>query len=166
MAFSYNHVAVAGNLTRDPELRDTPNSHVANFTVAVNRKYRAGEEQREEVAFITCEAWGRTAEIVCQYLQKGSPVFVEGRLKQDNWEDKDGNKRSSLKISASNVQFMPRGGANGEAGNNNYEDSSQSGKPQRAGQYGGQVVASGNTAREASTRYAPPVELSDDEPPF
>ena len=82
---SFNKVMLMGNLTRDIEIRHTPsNTAVGNFGLAVNRKYKTQSgEQREEVAFIDCEAWGRTAEVMAQYLAKGRPVFIEGRLKFD-----------------------------------------------------------------------------------
>lgn len=110
MSLQHNHVTLMGNLTRDPEVRALSNGqqHVANFGLAVNRRWRdqAGEE-REEVLFIDCEVWGRTGENVGQYLSKGSPVFVEGRLKLDTWEDKNGGgQRSKIKVVAVNVQFL------------------------------------------------------------
>jgi single-strand DNA-binding protein len=102
MAGNFNKVILLGNLTRDVELRHTPqtNSAVANFGIAVNRRWKTPEgEQREEVTFVDCEAWGRTAEIMSQYLNKGRPVFIEGRLKLDTWQDKEsGQNRSKLKV--------------------------------------------------------------------
>ena len=93
MAGNLNKVFLMGNLTRDIELKHTPsnNTAVANIGIAVNRKYRVGDENREETTFVDCEAWGRTAEVMQQYLRKGRPVLVEGRLKLDQWQDKDGN---------------------------------------------------------------------------
>lgn len=102
-----NRVFLAGNLTRDVELRHTPNNTaVAKFGLAVNRKFKVGEEQREEVAFIDCEAWGRTAEVIAQYFSKGKTIFVEGRLKLDQWDDKaTGQKRSKLFVVVESFQF-------------------------------------------------------------
>ena len=118
MSLNLNHVVLAGNLTRDPELRQvTPERAVANFGIAVNRRWRnpAGEPT-EEVTFLDIEAWGRTGELVGQYLRKGSPAYIEGRLKLDTWEDKEGQKRSRLKVVADNVQFLGgRDGAPGES---------------------------------------------------
>lgn len=105
---SYNKVLLMGNLTRDIELRHTnSNLAVANMGLAVNRRYKTAQgEEREEVAFIDCEAWGNTAEIMAKYLVKGKPVFVEGRLKLDQWQDKDGNKQSKLRVVIENFQFI------------------------------------------------------------
>ena len=108
MAASLNRVFLMGNLTRDPELRYVPSgSAVANFTVAVNRSYKdnAGEK-KEEVSFIRVVVWGKMAEICGEYLTKGRPVMVEGRLKSRSWEDQGGQKRSALEVVATNVQFM------------------------------------------------------------
>lgn len=105
-----NTVHIIGNLTRDPESRTVGSgSVVANFAVAVNRRWRDRQtgEAREEATFIDCEAWGRTAETVCQYLSKGRQVAVEGRLKMDSWEDREtGQKRSKLKVVAERVHFI------------------------------------------------------------
>ena len=115
---SYNKVMLMGNLTRDIELRYTSsNMAVAKIGLAVNRRYKAGDgEQREETTFVDCEAWGRTAEVMNQYLQKGRPVFVEGRLKLDQWQDQQGNNRSKLLVVVENFQFIDsRGGGGGGA---------------------------------------------------
>jgi len=113
---SYNKVLLMGNLTRDPEVRYTPKgTAIANLGLAVNRVYTTeGGEQKEEVTFVDIEVWGRQAETAGQYLAKGRPIFVEGRLKLDSWEDKEsGQKRNKLKVVAERVQFLgaPRGGA-------------------------------------------------------
>ncbi len=109
---SFNRVLLMGNLTRDIELKHiASNQAVAEIGLAVNRRYRTKEnEEREEVTFIDCEAWGRTAEVMKQYLSKGKPVFIEGRLKLDQWTDKDGQKRSKLRVVVENFQFLPAGG--------------------------------------------------------
>ncbi|MEE2973278.1 MAG: single-stranded DNA-binding protein [Planctomycetota bacterium] len=114
MAGNLNKVFLMGNLTRDVELKKTPsNMSVANVGLAVNRQYRANDETREETTFVDCEAWGRTAEVMGQYLRKGRPVFIEGRLKLDQWQDRDGNNRSKLKVVIENFQFIDsRGGGN------------------------------------------------------
>lgn len=108
MAGSYNKVLLMGNLTRDVELKYTQNNRaVARIGLAVNRRYRLESgEQREEVTFVDCDAWGRTAETMSKYLSKGRPVFIEGRLKLDQWEDQQGNKRSKLKVVVDNFQFI------------------------------------------------------------
>jgi single-strand DNA-binding protein len=113
---SYNKVLLMGNLTRDPEVRYTPKgTAIANLGLAVNRVYTTETgEQKEEVTFVDIEVWGRQAETAGQYLSKGRPVFVEGRLRLDSWEDKEsGQKRNRLKVVAERVQFLgaPRGSA-------------------------------------------------------
>jgi len=108
MAASLNKVFLMGNLTRDPELRYVPSgSAVANFSVAVNRTYKdnAGE-RKEDVSFIRVVVWGKMAEICGEYLTKGRPVLVEGRLKSRTWEAQDGQKRSALDVVATSVQFL------------------------------------------------------------
>ncbi len=110
---SYNKVLLMGNLTRDPQLKQTPNNlSVAEIGLACNRKFKSKDgEMREEVTFVDCEAWGRTAETMAKYLSKGKPVFVEGRLKLDQWQDKEGNNRSKLRVVIESFQFIDsRGG--------------------------------------------------------
>jgi single-strand DNA-binding protein len=108
MAASLNKVFLMGNLTRDPELRYVPSgTAVANFTVAVNRPYKdTAGEKKEEVSFIRVVVWGKMAEICGEYLSKGRPVLVEGRLKSRSWEDQSGQKRSALDVVAMSVQFL------------------------------------------------------------
>jgi len=107
-----NKVMLIGNLTRDVELRYTPGgTAVCSFGLATNRKWKNKQgEQQEEVTFVDVEAWARTAELCQQYLSKGSPLFVEGRLKLDQWQSKDGQRRSKLKVVIENMQFLCRGG--------------------------------------------------------
>ena len=106
---NFNKVIIAGNLTRDPELRYTPKgTAVARFTLAVNRTHTSETgEKKEEVSFIDVDAWGRQAEVVAQYLKKGRPFLVEGRLKQDTWEDKNTHqKQSKLKVVLESFCFI------------------------------------------------------------
>jgi single-strand DNA-binding protein len=108
MSIQLNNVVVAGNLTRDPELRFLANERcVAHFGIAVNRRWKDRDtgEQRDEVTFIDCEAWGKTAELIGKYLGKGSGAYVEGRLKLESWQDKDGKNRTRMKVLVDNVQF-------------------------------------------------------------
>jgi single-strand DNA-binding protein len=116
MAGNFNKVLLLGNLTRDVELRHTSgNQAVANIGIAVNRRWRTPEgETREETTFVDCEAWGRTAETMSRYLAKGRPVFIEGRLRLDQWEDKEGGKRSKLKVVIENFQFVDSRGEGGD----------------------------------------------------
>ena len=115
-----NKVFLIGNLTRDPELRVTPKgTAICQFGLAVNRQFKdESGATRDETTFIDIEAWGKQGELVAKYLTKGSPAMVEGRLKLDQWEDKQsGQKRSKLKVVLDNVQFLStRGGAGGGAG--------------------------------------------------
>ena len=108
MAASLNRVFLMGNLTRDPELRYIPSgTAVASFDIAVNRAYNTQSgEKKEETSFVKIVVWARRAEVCAEYLTKGSPVFVEGRLRSRSWETKDGQKRSTIEIIANNVQFM------------------------------------------------------------
>jgi len=120
-----NKVLLIGNLTRDPELRYTPKgTAVAQIGIAVNRVWNDDQgQQKEEVTFIDIEAWGRLAETAGKYLTKGRPVFIEGRLKLDSWEDKETKqKRNKMKVVAEMIQFLgaPRNaeiqGGEGEGG--------------------------------------------------
>ncbi len=115
-----NRVLLIGNLTRDPELRVTPKgSSICQFGLAVNRTFKDGSgQQREEATFIDVEAWGRQGEVISKYCTKGRPLFVEGRLRFDSWEDKNtGQKRNRLSVVLENFQFIGgRGDDQGEGG--------------------------------------------------
>lgn len=114
-----NKVVVAGNLTRDVELRYTPKgAAVAKCGVAVNRRWKGEDgEMKEEVTFVDVTFWGSTAEAVGQYLSKGKPIYIEGRLKLDSWEDKNGGgTRQKLSVVAESFQFVGRKDEGGEAG--------------------------------------------------
>ena len=103
-----NKVFLIGNLTRDPELRYTPQgTAVGEFGIAINRQWKGPNgEKKEEVCFVDCQAWARGAEIISEYCKKGSSLFVEGRLKLDSWEGKDGQKRSRMRVVVENFQFL------------------------------------------------------------
>lgn len=105
---NFNKVLLIGNLTRDPELRYTPQGvAVVNLRLAVNRKFRnKNQELKDETCFITVVAWNKQAEVCNQYLQKGRPVFIEGRLQSRSWEDNAGQKRSVIEVLAERVQFL------------------------------------------------------------
>jgi single-strand DNA-binding protein len=105
---SLNKAFLIGNLTRDPELRYTPKGvQVCEIGLAVNRTWTEDGQKREETTFVDVTLWGRTAEIAQQYLHKGSPVFIEGRLSLDSWEDRQTDqKRSKLKIIGENLQLL------------------------------------------------------------
>jgi len=119
MAGSVNKVFLMGNLTRDVQVKHTANNTaVANLGLAVNRRYKnASGEMQEETTFVDCEAWGRTAETMGKYLSKGRPVFIEGRLRLNEWEDRDGNRRSKLLVVVDTFTFVDsRGGGGGGGG--------------------------------------------------
>jgi len=106
---NFNKVFLMGNLTRDPELRYTPKGQaVVKIGLAVNRRYTTESgETREEVTFVDIDAWGKQAEVISQYCKKGRPLFVEGRLRLDQWDDKTtGQKRSALKVHLEGFQFI------------------------------------------------------------
>ncbi len=130
-----NRVILIGNLTRDPQLKYLPSqTAVAEFGLATNRKFKtATGEDREEVCFVDCTAFGRSAEVINQYCQKGKQLYIEGRLKFDSWEDKQGGgKRSKLSVVIENFQFLGgRDSAGGGAPQGGGEDQSQSRPPSR-----------------------------------
>jgi single-strand DNA-binding protein len=146
---SFNKVILLGNLTRDPEVRYTPKgTAVTDLGLAVNRSYTAENgEKREEVTFVDVTFWGRTAEVAGEYLKKGRPVFVEGRLQLDSWDDKQsGQKRTKLKVIGENMQMLgaPRGGGSG----------------------GGDEEGGSRSSRPAPPPKAAPSAPDDDEIPF
>lgn len=128
---SLNKVLLMGNLTRDPELRVTPKgTPICQFSLAINRQYKMESgESREEVIYVDIEAWGKQGETIAKYCTKGRPLFVEGRLRLDQWEDKNTKeKRSRMKVVLDQFQFLGdgRGGGGGgsggaPAGGNEYD---------------------------------------------
>ena len=149
---SFNRVILLGNLTRDPEVRYTPKgTAVTELGMAVNRVYTAENgEKREETTFVDVTLWGRTAEIAGEYLKKGRPVFIEGRLQLDTWDDKQsGQKRSKLKVVGEGLQLIgsrPGGGGTGSG------DEQSSSAP--------------SSSKPAPPPKAAPSEPDDDEIPF
>ena len=117
---SFNKVIIVGNLTRDPEVRFIPSgSAVCDISLAVNSQWtdKRSNERKEEVTFVEVTLWGRTAEIAGEYLAKGRPVLIEGRLQQDSWEDKEtGQKRSKLKVVAESMQLLGSRDGGGSGG--------------------------------------------------
>lgn len=114
MAKGFNKVILMGNLTRDPETRQTPSGQsVTNFSLAVNRTWKSQDGQTQEaVSYIDCVAWGRTGEVIAQYMQKGRPILVSGRLDQRSWEQ-DGNKRSKVEVIVEDFNFVGGGDGGG-----------------------------------------------------
>lgn len=128
---SLNKVMLIGNLTRDPEKRYTPGGMaVSDVRLAVNRKYKASNgEWKEEVCFVPVTLWGKTAENCVEHKRKGDPLFVEGRLKMDEWE-KDGQKFSKIVVVADSVQFLSRGNsARRDADSGEGYDEGSGGRP-------------------------------------
>jgi single-strand DNA-binding protein len=122
-----NKVMLMGNLTRDPELKYTPKgTAIADLALAVNRSYTTESgEKREEVTFVDVELWGRQAEIAKEYLAKGRPVYIEGRLKLDTWDDKTtGQKRSKMRVVGETMQFLGGRPGGGEPSGDGEEDAS------------------------------------------
>ena len=115
---SFNKVILLGNLTRDPELRYTPKgTAVTEVSLAINR-FRSGEsgEKTQEVTYVDVTLWSRQAEVAKEYLTKGNPVLIEGRLQLDSWEDKQsGQNRSRLKVVGEQMQLLPKGGNSGNS---------------------------------------------------
>jgi len=131
MAKGFNKVTLMGNLTRDPELRTTPNGQsVASFSLAVNRTWRnADGEQQEAVDYIDCNAWGKAGEIITQYMQKGRALLVSGRLQQRSWEQ-DGQKRSKVEVVVEDFNFVGGGdGGSGDGGSAPARSSAPSSAP-------------------------------------
>lgn len=131
---NFNKVILAGNLTRDPEVRYTPKgTAIAKLGLAINRTWKneAGET-KEEVTFVDVDAFGRTAEVISQYLKKGRPILIEGRLKLDQWDDKQtGQKRSRLGVILENFQFLDSG-RGGDGGGGGSRSSAPSAPPSAA----------------------------------
>ena len=185
---SFNKVFLMGNLTRDPQLRYLPNSQTAvvEFGIACNRRYKTSSgEDREEVLFMDCTAWGRQAEVINQYCTKGKPIFVEGHLKLDTWEDKSGGgKRSKVTVTVDNFQFLggrddapggggdrggyargaSRGGGGGNEGGDEFDQ-----RPQRGGQQqrrGGAPAATAPARETADEPFDDQEQFGEEDIPF
>ena len=156
---SLNRVLLIGNLTRDPEIRHTPKgTAVGDLSMAMNMVYRGQDgTEKEEVCYVDVVVWGRQAETCKDYLSKGSPIFVEGRLQLDQWETQQGEKRSRLRVRAERVQFLGRGGGSGGSGGGR-------GGAEREGASRGEPEAGARPARELEE--GPVADAADDEIPF
>jgi len=149
---SFNRVILVGNLTRDPELRYTPsNTPVTDIGLAVNdRRKNANGEWIEETTFVDVTLWARTAEVASEYLTKGAPVLIEGRLKLDTWESNDGQKRSKLRVVGERMQMLgSRTGGGGGGGGG-----------------GGAPAGGGNRSGAAAGRSGPPAGRGAAEPSY
>ncbi|HEX3133799.1 MAG TPA: single-stranded DNA-binding protein [Planctomycetota bacterium] len=166
MALQLNNVFLAGNLTRDPVVRFLANEQaVANFGLAINRKFKGADGQmKDDVTFVDCEAWGRTAEFIGQYLTKGKPIYLEGRLKFEQWDDKDGKKHSKLKVVADTVQFTESKGDGAGSGNSTGTPGNQ--RPSARGRDEGRSESADPLAGKATGKNGAPPVAGDDEPPF
>lgn len=164
---SFNKVILMGNLTRDPEMRYTTSGMaIAKISLAVNRKwYNEARELREEVSFIDVDAIGKRAETIGQYLKKGNPILVEGRLRLDQWEDKQtGQKRSRLGVVLENFRFLPSGGQSREGGSPpSPRRAAADSEPQRPPQNQPQRLQS-TPNQPPPTDHGPPPEEDDDVP--
>lgn len=129
MAKGFNKVILMGNLTRDVEMRTTSGGQsVANFSLAVSRSWRGQDgQQQEQTSFINCVAWGKVGEIIQQYVKKGNPLLVSGRLDQRSYEDKDGNKRQAVEVVVEDFNFIG-GGRGDDSGGYTPSPSSSSNK--------------------------------------
>src|SRR4051812_30702903 len=159
MARSFNQVILMGNLTRDPELRQTPNGQsVCSFSLALNRSFKGSDGNWQEATdFVDVIAWGPLGERVAQYLTKGRPCLVNGRLQSSSWEDKStGQKRSKLEVNAQDVTFL--GGGPGGAG--------EGGSGGGASSYGGGSSAPASSGKASSSKKTQDVVIEDigDEP--
>ena len=154
---NFNKVILAGNLTRDPDLRYTPKgTAVAKLSLAINRSWKSETgEERQEVTFVDIDAFGRQAEVIGQYLKKGRPLLVEGRLKLDTWEDKQTNqKRSRLGVVLESFQFL---------------DSGRSGSAESPSGAASPVGGRGNRSAEPAAPVAEvgePASVDEDDVPF
>lgn len=128
MAKGFNKVVLMGNLTRDVEMRTTPSGQsVGNFSLAVSRSWKDQNGQtQEQTSFINCVAWGKPGEIIAQYVQKGSPLLVSGRLDQRSYDDKDGNKRQAVEVVVEDFTFVGGGRDGGAAPAQSSSSSSKS----------------------------------------
>src|SRR3954463_10829271 len=168
---SFNQVILLGNLTRDPQLRHIPasNTAVTDFGIACNRRFKGQNgEDREEVTFVDCSAFAKTAELISQYFTKGKPIFIQGLLKLDTWEDKQGGgKRSKLSVVVEQFQFVGGrdggGQGGGGGGDASYDAEGGSGGgggggytrgPQRGGPP--QQNRGGNAPQQRGPQNAPP----------
>ena len=163
---SFNRVILMGNLTRDVEVRYLQSGMaVADIGIAVNdrRKNQQTGEWIDEVTFVDVTLWGRTAEVAGEYLGKGSPIFIEGRLKLDQWE-KEGQKHSKLKVIGERMQMVGSkggGGGGGRGGGQNYDDSGDSGE---YGESPSRPPARSNAPQRSNQPSAPPPPTEDEIP--
>jgi len=160
-----------GNLTRDPEVRYTPKgTAVTDIGLAINRNYSTDDgDKREETTFVDITFWGRQAETLGQYMKKGRPLYVEGRMQLDTWDDKNtGQKRSKLKVVGENFQFLGGRDDNAGGGGGSYQGGQAQAQTQSSG--GAQSAGEGDSVQEAPASggggSSPAPEMDDDDIPF
>ena len=176
---SYNKVILMGNLTRDPQMKYLPSqTAVVEFGIASNRRYKTQSgEQKDEVTFVDCTAFGRTGEVINQYFTKGKPIFIEGRLKYDQWEDKQGGgKRHKLTVVVESFEFVGgRDGGGGGGGGGGYDADAGGGgdydqRPQRQAPRPAAARAPAPRPAAAAPQQEPPFsedqQFKDDDIPF
>jgi single-strand DNA-binding protein len=165
-----NKVFLMGNLTRDPQLRYTPNQQpVCEFGIAINRKWKAGDGQmKEDVCFVNCTAWAKQAELISKHLTKGQPIFVEGRLTFQSWDGPDGKKRTKLDVTVENFQFIgtPKGGGQGGGGGSGGAGGAARPPAQGPADDAKRQESSGAQNQAAPTDYDFSQDLDDDTIPF
>ena len=171
---SFNKVILMGNLTRDPQMKYLPSqTAVVEFGVACNRRFKtAAGEDKDEVTFVDCTSFGKQAEVINQYFTKGKPIFIEGRLKYDQWEDKQGGgKRHKLTVVIENFQFVGGrdGGGGGGGGGGGYDAGGSDEHDQRP-QRPRPAPARAPAPRQAAPQQDPPFsedqQFKDDDIPF
>ena len=164
----YNKIILAGNLTRDIEIRYTQSgSAIGNTGIATSRKFKSATgEQKEEVLFVDLTFFGRTAEIANQYLRKGSKVLVDGRLKLDQWTAQDGSKRSKHSITVENLQMLGSKDESAPMGGNGYSQQGGSNYSAPAQNNYSQPAPSAPKAAPQPTSTIPEIDINEDEIPF
>ncbi|MBI5864022.1 MAG: single-stranded DNA-binding protein [Planctomycetes bacterium] len=163
---NFNRVILAGNLTRDPQLKYLPNNTaVCEFRLAMNRRWRDKDgNQHEDVCFVDVAAFGRQGETINQYMAKGRSILIEGRLKFDQWTAQDGSKRSKLSVVAENFTFLggPREGGGGPPGGSDYSNVPEARASGNRGGFQQNESRGGSGARQAApTAQAPETDYSD-----
>ena len=166
---SFNKITIVGYLGRDPELRSTPQgTAVCNFSVATTekRKNTTGETEEHTIWF-RIAAWGRQAELAAEYLAKGKQVYVEGRLRREEYNDREGIQRTSLEVNASDIQFLGQRGDTAERGEEKTEDSGQGHDEVEEG-VGSKSTSSGSGKKQGSKRASrkEALNIEEDEVPF
>jgi single-strand DNA-binding protein len=164
----YNKIILAGNLTRDIEIRYTQSgAAIGNTAIATSRKFKSQTgEQKEEVLFVDITFFGRTAEIANQYLRKGSKVLVDGRLKLDQWTAQDGSKRSKHSVIVENLQMLGSRDETAQMGGNGYSQQGASSYEAAPQESYSQAAPSAPAATPEPTANIPEIDINEDEIPF